>query len=164
MTYKRIKHPRNDQRSVSAWREIGYQVRAGEAAVGYCRVKHYGNEYDVWDSTQVDPMWGVRAESRREAYHEYLFRRRMWEKRFAVAKYFKLGMDEYIAWFDPHLHDDKLWSLGVLLCKPLDVSHLAAQVAVDCMSENYPKAPKKRKATDTDEFVWADGNPLQNED
>ena len=54
---------------------------------------------------QVEPIPGIKALHRREQYHEYLFRRRMWDKRFAVAKQFKSGVDAYEIWLTDFVDD-----------------------------------------------------------
>lgn len=141
--YGRIYYPRNDQRSVSAWREIGYRVCEGASAIGYCRVRHYGTEYDVWDSSQVEPIPGIKAQKRREAYHEYLFRRRMYEKKFAVLKKADADIVEYEIWLCDFVDDMKLWALGDLICRPAKLEFIAQMVLADCRKDEYPDSPKK---------------------
>jgi hypothetical protein len=154
--YGRIYYPRNDERSAGAWRAIGYRVIKDAPAIGYCRVSRYGTEYNVWDSSQVEPIPGNKAQKRREAYHEYLFRRRMWDKRFDVARQFKeFGKDEYEIWLTDFVDDMKLWTLGVLVCRPAKLEHIAAVVVADCRKQERPDSPKERKNSGHDGYAPA---------
>lgn len=169
--YGRIYYPRNGQRSAGAWRRIGYKVKAGEPAIGYSRVSHYGTEYQVWDSAQVEPIPGAKAQKRREDYHEYLFRRRMWDKRFAVAKQLKLGVDEYEIWLTDFVDDMTLWSLGVLVCRPAKLEFIAQTVVADCRKHERPESPQERRnggqdgyrPTDIVDDPFAEESPTPNE-
>lgn len=143
--YGRIHQPRNDQRSDGAWRKIGYRVKKNAPAIGYCKVPHYGIEYDVWDSSQVEPIPGKKAQQRREAYHEYLFRRRMWDKRYAVAKHLKAGVVDYEIWMTDFVDDMALWSLGVLVCRPEKLEYIAQVVVADCRKSEKPDSPFDRE-------------------
>lgn len=164
--YGRIYYPRNDQRSAGAWRNIGYRVKKDAPAIGYCRVSHYGTEYNVWDSSQVEPIPGAKAQKRREDYHEYLFRRRMWDKRFAVAKQFKLGVDTYEIWLTDFVDDMTLWTLGVLLCRPSKLEHIAQVVVADCRKHERPISPKERRNGGIDGYAPTDivDDPFANEE
>lgn len=144
--YGRIAYPRNDQRSAGAWRKIGYRVKPDAPAIGYCRVSHYGTEYDVWDSSQVEPIPGSKAQKRREQYHEYLFRGRMWDKRYAVAKHLKEGVDDYEIWLTDFVDDMALWSLGVLVCRPSKLEYIAQVIVADCRKPDKPDSPFDRSS------------------
>jgi hypothetical protein len=136
-----IEYPKNSQRSVSAWSRIGYKPRADAIPVGAVKGE-YKQYYPVWDDTQVDPIKGTAAQKRREQYHAYLFRRRVYDRhRECICQLHAGSADAALIFVSELMEDNALWALGTLVDIPQKQFMFDQLVVTDAHKEHKPVAP-----------------------
>lgn len=140
-----IEYPKNSQRSISAWQRIGYKPRPNEIPVGAVKGE-YKQYYPVWDDTQVECIQGNTARVRREQYHAYLFRKRVYE-RFAdrIQRLHADNADEALMFISELMEDAKLWALGVLITISAKQHDFDRLVVTDAHKSTPPIAPARLK-------------------
>lgn len=133
-----IEHPKNTHRSNTAWRAIGYRPRGNEMPIGAVKGE-YKRYYAVWDDTQVEPIPGKTAEARRIQYHQYLFRRRVWEKHHEYIQALNAeNPDSALMFVADLINDVSLWKMGVLLAMPRSQHLLDMLIVGECQSSEKP--------------------------
>lgn len=136
-----IDYPKNSQRSITAWARIGYKPRFDAIPVGSVKgeYKHY---FAVWDDTQVEPIKGIAAHKRRDEYHAYLFRRRVYERhRDHICKLNDTDPDEALMFVSELMEDSTLWALESLVSIPQKQYLFDALCVTDAYKSHKPIAP-----------------------
>lgn len=140
-TLSEIEYPKNSQRSISAWSRIGYKPRPDEIPVGAVKGE-YKSYYAVWDDTQVEPIRSKAAHLRREQYHAYLFRRRVYERhKDQIRLLHAASTDDALMFVSELMETTALWALGVLVVIPQKQHMFDMLVVTDALKENKPIAP-----------------------
>lgn len=136
-----IEYPKNSQRSVSAWQRIGYKPRPDETPIGAVKGEHK-RYFAVWDDTQVTIIPGAAARVRREQYHAYLFRRRVYERHKDQIRLLHAGNpDDALMFVSELMEMETLWALGGLITIPQKQYLFDALVVSDAHKDSKPIAP-----------------------
>lgn len=141
-----IEYPKNSQRSVSAWQRIGYKPRPDETPIGAVKGE-YKRYFAVWDDTQVTIIPGAAARVRRDQYHAYLFRLRVWGRfREKICSLHQDDPDQALMFVSELMEDLSLWQLGVLVVTPAKQYQFDKLVVTDALKTVKPIAPALLKA------------------
>jgi hypothetical protein len=140
-----IEYPKNSQRSISAWQRIGYKPCSEAVPVGAVKGE-YKSYYAVWDDTQVEPIKSNAARQRREQYHAYLFRRRVYDRHKDQLRLLHAGnADDALMFVSELMETESLWALGVLVVIPQKQHMFDVLVVTDALKDSKPIAPAMLK-------------------
>lgn len=137
-----IKYPKNSQRTITGWATIGYKPRDDETPIGCVRVKKYKTYHPLWSDAQVVPMRGEVARKRREEYHAYLFRLRVWNKyKDKIRRLNSESPGDALIFVVELMEDTTLWALESLVAITQKQSDFDVWVVTDALKDTAPIAP-----------------------